>query len=345
MKLKNKDIADMLGISAAAVSMAINGKPGVSAETREKIFEILEKNRTESEEERQEKKNEISRMGTILLIVHKKNGAVINNVLFTNLFERIQQEAMKCGYMLNIMHFVPGQDIRSFIESVKTVKTDGIILMATEMHQEDLEFYKEIQSPMILLDSTFDLESYDSVNFDNQTAIYRAFDYAVKMGHKNIGFLKSKTFINNFGHHLDGFYKGIRDYELESYDHPVIELPTFIDQAYTEMKQFLMNKPSDFKMPTLFLSDLDHLALGAMKALKEFGYRIPEDISLIGYDDISACEISEPPLTTVGVNTLDIGRIAVDQLIHRMKEPGDYHVTITVSSKMILRESVCKISE
>ena len=98
-------------------------------------------------------------------------------------------------------------------------------------------------------------------------------------------------------------------------------------------------------MPTLFLSDLDHLALGAMKALKEFGYRIPEDISLIGYDDISACEISEPPLTTVGVNTLDIGRIAVDQLIHRMKEPGDYHVTITVSSKMILRESVCKISE
>lgn len=148
----------MLGISAAAVSMAINGKPGVSAETREKIFEILEKNRTESEEERQEKKNEISRMGTILLIVHKKNGAVINNVLFTNLFERIQQEAMKCGYMLNIMHFVPGQDIRSFIESVKTVKTDGIILMATEMHQEDLEFYKEIQSPMILLDSTFDLE-------------------------------------------------------------------------------------------------------------------------------------------------------------------------------------------
>lgn len=344
MKLKNKDIAKMLGISAAAVSMAINGKPGVSAETREKVFEILEKNRA-AEENRQEKKLEPAQSGTILLIVHKKNGAVINNVLFTNLFERIQQEAMKYGYMLNIMHFVPGQDIRSFVESVKRVTVDGIILMATEMHQEDLDFYKEIETPMILLDSTFDLETYDSVNFDNQTAIYRAFDYAYKMGHRNIGFLKSKTFINNFGHHLDGFYKGIRDYHLEEYNHPVIQLSTFIDEAYEEMKAFLETKPEDFQMPTLFLADLDHLALGAMKALKEYGYKIPEDVSLIGYDDISACKIAEPPLTTVGVNTDDIGRIAVDRLIHRMKEPGDYHVTITVSSKMVLRESVSRIME
>ncbi len=344
MKLKNKDIAEMLGISAAAVSMAINGKPGVSVETREKVFEILEKNGVAGEN-RQEKGLESDSTGTILLIVHKKNGAVINNVLFTNLFERIQQEAMKYGYMLNIMHFVPGQDIRSFVESVKRVTVDGIILMATEMHQEDLDFYKEIETPMILLDSTFDLETYDSVNFDNQTAIYRAFDYAYKMGHRNIGFLKSKTFINNFGHHLDGFYKGIRDYHLEEYNHPVIQLSTFIDEAYEEMKAFLETKPEDFQMPTLFLADLDHLALGAMKALKEYGYKIPEDVSLIGYDDISACKIAEPPLTTVGVNTDDIGRIAVDRLIHRMKEPGDYHVTITVSSKMVLRESVSRITE
>ena len=125
----------------------------------------------------------------------------------------------------------------------------------------------------------------------------------------------------------------------------MIELSTFIDEAYEEMKAFLETKPEDFQMPTLFLADLDHLALGAMKALKEYGYKIPEDVSLIGYDDISACKIAEPPLTTVGVNTDDIGRIAVDRLIHRMKEPGDYHVTITVSSKMVLRESVSRIME
>ena len=234
---------------------------------------------------------------------------------------------------------MPGQELEQYVEYIEGMPIDGIILMATEMTYEDLEYYQNLKVPIVLLDGAFELACMDSVTIDNENSVFNAVSYAYKKGHRHIGYLKGGVFIQNFGHRFDGFLKGIREYQLEEYRHPVISLPCNIEGAYKKMKE-LLREDKDFVMPTLFLADLDYIALGAMQALKEEGYRIPEDISVIGYDDVAACEVFEPPLTTVRVNRKDIGRLAMNRLLEKMSEKGDYYTSTQISSDLIERESV-----
>lgn len=346
MKLKNKDIAKILGISTTAVSLAINNKPGVSAETRRKVYELLNSSlQQEASVINQENKNSGMRDPLIVMCVHKKHGEIINDKpFFSELIETAQQTCMAHHYMFSIVNYSVGQDISSYMHYLKSMEPYGLVIVATEMDIEDLEYYKALNIPMVLIDSTFDLEEFDSVSLDNSAAIYKTMHYARNLGHMNIGYLASSVTINNFRHRMDGFLKGLRDFGLEDYNHPVISLPPDTEKAREAMSLFLDSPPEAFAMPTIFLSDLDYIALGAMQALKEHGYRIPDDVSIIGFDDVMASALSEPPLTTIRVNHGTIAGIAVKILIDNLAEPNKtFFSTIQVSSQFIIRDSVRRL--
>lgn len=344
MRIKNKEIAEMLGISTTAVSLALNNRPGVSEETRRKVL-FLAKNDVLGR-----LNDEDGKPGNLLLSVHKRNGKIINEKpFFSIILETAQQEAMKYNYTMMIMHFLPENKLSEYMDFLMSLDIDGVIVVATEMQKEDIECYRRLRDfkhiPIVLMDSSFDLEDFDSVELDNMKAVFRAMDYAVGLGHRNIGYLESDIKINNFVHSHDGFYKAIREYGLQDYDHPVITLPADSDGAYKAMNRFLKNMPKNFKMPTLFIADLDYIALGAMNALKENGYKIPEDVSLIGYDGIAAGEISDPPLTTTNINKYDIGRLTVDRLIKKIGKDESFYTTTQVSSVLEIRGSVADIRQ
>ncbi len=341
MRLKNKDIAQKLGISTTAVSLALNNRPGVSETTRRQVLELVNDIASEAVQTLNEETDLPNR--SILLSVHKKHGHIINDKpFFSDIIETAQQELIRLSYNMILSHYVPGQSMPQYIQYIKTLPISGIIIIATEIDKEDLSYYKQLSVPIVLMDGSFDFEEIDSVTLDNQASILRAFDYAVKMGHKNIGYLASATYITNFEYRMDGFIKGIRKYHLEDYPHPTVKLPCHVQGAYEEMNAFLDHPPKGFEMPTIFLSDLDFIALGAMNALKEHGYRIPDDVSLIGYDDVAISAISSPPLTTTRVNHMDIGRFAAKVLLDRIANPRTCNTTLHVSSELIIRNSVSK---
>lgn len=207
------------------------------------------------------------------------------------------------------------------------------------MDYKDLEMYKQLPFPIVLIDSVFDLSHFDSVSLDDERSFFNAFLYAYDHGHRNIGFLKGSTPITNFRHHFDGFQRAVNYCHSQNDNHPVIELPPNINGSYDTMKYFLRHPPKEFEMPTVFLSDLDYIALGAMKALKENGYCIPDDISIIGYEDIDACLISEPALSTIQINRTNLGMIAVDRLIEKINHKESYCTETHVLSKLIIRQS------
>lgn len=342
MRLKNKDIAEKLGISTTAVSLALNNKPGVSEETRLKVLKLINENAANSYQDLTSKS---SAKNLFLLSIHKKHGKIITDKpFFSSLLETIQQEAVSQSFSLILSHYNPGQNIDEYMDYIATLPINGMIILATEMEYEDLSYYDRISVPKVLLDASFDFTKLDSVTLDNQTSILGALSYAYQMGHREIGYLRGNISIRNFEHRFDGYMKGLRMYDLKKYNHPVISLPCSIDGAYQEMKAFLEHPPADFQLPTVFLSDLDNIALGAMQALKEAGYHIPDDISIIGYDDIIASETVEPKLTTVRVNRVDIGKLAVERLLHIIKIPENYYACTQVSSELILRDSVKKLS-
>ena len=340
MRLKNKEIAKRLGISATAVSLALNNKAGVSEETRQKVLKLAGLTNTSPTRARHATEPNQS----LLLSIHKKTGKIIDDKpFFTNLIETIQQEAMNYQYGLTVTHYLPGMDIDQYISYISAMPVSGILILGTEIDHEDFEKYERIGIPCVLLDASFDTKSVNSVEIDNRGSVLRSMKYAVSMGHRNIGYLKSDTPIENFRHRLSGYWEGLHQFDLIDGNHPIIELPCSIDGAYEGMKEYLKHRKNAGSLPDAFLADLDYIAIGAMRALKEAGYRIPEDISIIGYDNLALCLVSDPPLTSVSVSQADIGRMGVKILLYKIEELTTSDLMMTVGTDLVIRSSVSDI--
>lgn len=342
-KIKNLEIAQALGISTAAVSLALNNKPGVSEETRKKVFKYIEEQQVSLPAACSAPQPTVLNK-SIVFCLHKSHGnIIIEKPFFSGLMEAVQIEAARNGYSTIVSHYDPGMDIDHYIRSLNNLSACGAIILATEMNAEDMKHYQQLSIPYVLLDGYFDLIPCDSVSIDNCTSIVRAFSYVYEMGHRDIGYLQSAVPIANFEHRFDGFLKARRMFHLEDSHLTVFSLPTNIDGAYREMKRILAGLPSDFKMPTCFLSDLDFIAIGVLQALTEFGYRIPEDISIVGYDDVESCLVCSPTLTTIHLHQRTIGLEGVKLLMQQLNREHNTHIDVRITSDLVIRNSVKRI--
>jgi LacI family transcriptional regulator len=136
--------------------------------------------------------------------------------------------------------------------------------------------------------------------------------------------------------------RALADAQLSLPDVYICAVEPSIDGAYQGTSAWLAAKSN---LPTAIFADNDIIAFGAMKAIKEHGLKIPDDISIIGFDDLPYCEIIEPPLTTIKVFKHSLGRLAVDRLLDRMKNQVSEVVRIEVATALVTRQSVKTISE
>ena len=341
-KLKNIEIANALNISTAAVSMALNNKPGVSDETRQKVLAYYAQHSDTTS---------LVGMGTVqkmlILDIYKDSGnIIIDKPFFSEIMSSIHDEATKHGYILIVSQCNRNTDMKEHVESLNLQSASGVILLATELTTKALMYYQNLSVPYVLLDGYSDEIFCDSVSLDNCNAIFRAYKYAFNMGHRNIGYLKCSTKISNFTHRFDGFIKARQTFEPElAQEIPVVfSLPSNIKDANLYMKKTLETLPADFKMPSCFLSYLYFIAIGAMLAFTDHGYKIPDDISLIGYDDISLSAISSPPLTTIHLHQRTLAREAVALLLKKIQNPDLCPMRISLNSDLVIRNSVSKYS-
>lgn len=340
MKVKYKDIAQTLGISTTAVSLALNNRPGVSEETRQKVFELY-KSKLDHVYINAPAEADANESSPIIFATHYNQKMIINDKpFFNNLISSIQQECMKKKYPLRIMNYYPTQNLDEYIHSLNCTDCSGIIVLATEIDNSSITAYRKLHKPFLLLDSAFDFEEFNCIELSNQTSILQAMKYAYDFGHRNIGYLKSSIGINNFDHRFNGYENGLRIFGIQENNNPVIPLHCSMEQAYLDMKHFLQNQPEGFLFPTIFLSDLDYIAIGAMRALTEYGIKVPEEISLIGFDDVPLCELVLPQLTTVRVNHCDIGRLAFERLLQLIEHEDDFYTITQISSEIVTRQSV-----
>jgi len=138
---------------------------------------------------------------------------------------------------------------------------------------------------------------------------------------------------------MAGFKKAINNKRLKLNENFIFYLESTIDGSYKNMLEILEKKP---KLPTALFADNDIIASGAIKAMKEFGIKIPQDVSVIGFDDMPFCEMIDPPLTTVMVYKQRMGMIALKRLVERINEAPAETVRIEVNTTIVERKSVIK---
>lgn len=333
-----KTIAEKLHISPSTVSLVLNNKPGISAATRQKVFDTLNELGYQDYVPRSTVKPKLS----IHFILYRKHGKILADTpFFAEVMEGIESQARKYGYNLSISYINGNENIENQLQNLSGANCQGIILLATELFKEDLAPFLRLDLPLVVLDSYNETMRVNTVVINNVQGAFEATKYLIENGHRSIGYLHSKTNINNFLERKEGYKKALKSASIPYTSDHVYLLEANLDGSYRDMAKILADNP---KLPTALFCDNDIICIGAVKALKEAHYSIPDDISVIGFDDIPSCQMLEPPLTTVCVPKQSLGVLAVDRLAQMIGETSRVNVKIEVETCLNIRGSVKKLN-
>lgn len=329
MKVNIKKLSELSGYSPATISNALHNRRGVSRQTAAKVWKLAQ--------EAGYKVKTSTR--SIKLVTYSDSGEVFSDSpFFTTLMEGVENEARRRGFDTTIFNLYRRQpDYEQKLQQLLADTSSALLLMGTELGEQDAKRFLEAKAPLVLLDCSFDTLNFDAVLMDNENSVAQAVDYLVSRGHTEIGYLRGSVRIRNFIKRGRGYRRAMEVHGLPINERFVLDLRPSIAGAYQAMDAILKTgRP----MPTAFIADNDMIALGAMQALQRNGYRIPEDISVIGFDDISFCEVFLPHLTTVRVYKKELGQVAVQELIALMQNPERVKTKTTTLNELIIRNSV-----
>lgn len=338
MGITAKELAKKLNLSAAAVSMALNHKPGVSTQTRQAVLEAAEKYGYDFT--RIADKN--VRQGSIYFIIYKKHGTVVADTpFFSQVSEGIALECRKENYKLKISYFYEEDEetLTRQIEDIRISDCCGIILLGTEMKPEDVRQFLALNFPLVLLDAYFETVPCNCVLINNMQGAYLAAMHLIRTFKKQPGYLRSSYQISNFSERATGFFNAVRSCGMSASKSTVHLLTPSVEGAYADMKEIIKNGE---ELARCYFADNDLIAIGAMKAIKEAGLAVPGDVAVAGFDNMPASTVIEPQLSTIHVPKQYLGEAAAKRLIELLDSPAQPAVKIEIATTLVKRGSTGK---
>ena len=338
MKVRVRDIAAKAKVSPASVSNALNGKPGVSEKVAEKILRIAAEMgyappKGGAETDRRH----------IRLVVYKSHGLVVMDTqFFAELIESIQRECRVAGLELMITHLhAKDADLQARAQEIRGEECAGILLLGTEMSTEELALFTPCKSTLVVLDNLFRHEKVNAVVMNNYDAGYQATNALYAAGHRDIGHITSTVPFSNVRYRRKGYQAALEDKGIRLEPGSVWYVTPTLEGAYQDMLRLLQ---SGRKLPTAFFAGNDIMAVGCMRAMQELGIKIPQDVSVIGMDDMALCLICNPPLSTVRVFRSEMGVAAVQTLLSVAARLKNGVLKTELSVELVERGSVRGVS-
>lgn len=328
-----REIAALAGVSPSTVSFVINGRPGVSKQTREKLTLLLQQHGFSIKALADE---DASPCGVVKFIRYSDSGdlAERNDDFITQVMEGIDSELRRFRYTMSVV-YVNDKNLECVLADLKYEALAGVLFLGTEFDASRYQILKDLHVPIVSVDNCFRNYPINAVDMDNIDGAQRAIEYLHQMGHRHIGYLKGTMRTGSLRERCRGVEIALRAFDLEPT--PVIRLSPRVVAASEEMLAYLENEP---ELPTAFFADNDVLAAGALRALQQKGVRVPEDVSIIGFDDSMLASVVSPPLTTMHVHKREMGQCAVRRLIDVIKN-NERHITKTsVGVDLVERETV-----
>ena len=337
MATKIKDVAREAGVSIATVSLVFNRKPGVGRETRERVLRVAR----DLDYRRPLPHGDDSPKGrTVRFLKISRHGHTVNrdhDSFIADYIAGLDQQARLSKWTVEVNMFA---NVRAeeTVRFLSTVSADGAIVLGTELAVDEVCAFGKAPIPVVILDTYYGHLPLDFVDMSNEAAAFTAISHFVEQGHREIGFVKGDVEVANFRLREQGFADAMRHFGLEVNPDRIIPVDTTFDGAYRDMAKFLAGGG---KLPSALFISNDIMAYGAMKAMREAGIGVPDDVSVIGFDDLPLSARMDPPLTTISVSKHDMGRRAFDLLAARLNEGADRPAEkVLIDGALILRGSV-----
>lgn len=292
MRIKAKEIAKELGVSPATVSLALNDRPGVSAETKKRILDYVRKR--EGDYVPEKRPEDKASRGTVLMLIYVKNGIIMNRFTEENpMLDMMKWKARDEGYQFAFkVYEEKRQTLEALFETCRREAVKGIYLMAAEMSQGDIYPFLDLKIPIVTGDNLFYEAGLDCFLVDNREGIASCVDYLVDKGHSHIVYLAENIDIFNFVERREAFVLEMAKRECGDARNRIRYLGSSVEEVYESMCRYL---DEGIKRTTAFVLESSIISLGVGKALLERQVRIPRDISLIGFDAL-------PPVSLPGID-------------------------------------------
>ncbi len=324
-----KEIAKIAGVSKSTVSKALNGKKDISPKTREKILKIAKAhNFTPNAYAKGLRKRVTENIGVIF---RREERSISGNPFYSRVLEGIEEATLNTDYNL-LLHLASfeGGELPSI---VKKKQVDGILLIGTH-HRQLIKNLKESHIPMVLIDPGEITEDCFQVLIDNSHGAYLATEHLIKTGHRRIGFVSGDIRRASFRERLIGFRNAHSHYQIPI-DESLIQKGE-MGQGYELTRRLL----SIEHPPTAIVASHDLNAIQGYQAAFDHGFKIPEDISFVGFDDIDLSRMVSPTLSTIRVLKKQLGSTAFKVLEQIINGEARESFTTVISVEFIERDSV-----
>jgi LacI family transcriptional regulator len=323
-----RSIAQLANVSPSTVSKALNGRSDVAPETRKKILEIVKTHQFSRNSFGQGLKMRLTQ--NIGLIFSRDQHALSDNPFYSKVLEGVEAELSFNNYNL-LLNIIQASQT-GLPKMVREKHVDGVILIGV-FHDDFLERILSENLPVIMIDPQNIVEAFAQIHIDNEYGGFLATQYLIRAGHDKIGFVSGDLKRMSFKQRLDGYLKALHYYHIEV-DERLIRTGG-LENGYQHFKSILSDQN-----PTAIFAANDINAIRGYKAVHEMKLRIPDDISVVGFDDIDLASIAAPPLTTVRVHKREFGSIAVRTLLKMIREDNAQKPVVMIPTHLIERESV-----
>jgi len=308
-----KDVAREARVSVATVSRVFNDSGPVSAAARQRILDVAARLR-------------YAPHGAARSLITSKTstlGALLPDLygeFFSEVIRGMDQAAQRRGYHLLVSS---SHDAKAEIEAALRAmrgRVDGLIVMSPHLDAPTLVANVPAALPVVLLNCAVRGEGYDALTIENQRGAYRMARHLLSLGHRSIAMIRGAAGNYDAAERLKGYRKALREAGIEP--RPEWEMPGDFTETsgFRAIAQLLALE----ERPTAVFAANDAMAIGALSALREAGVHVPEEIAVVGFDDIPLARYMSPPLSSVRVPIAELGTRAVEMLLRAIDEKNEH---------------------
>jgi LacI family transcriptional regulator len=324
-----REVAESAGVSYATVSHVINNTRLVSPETRERVLAAMDAlNYRPNALARSLRQGKTNTLGLVL-----PDSA---NPFFAEISRSIEDEAFKRGYSVFLCNTERDTQRELFyVDVLSNRQVDGIIFVAAGDQADSLDFLLHRNMPVVMIDRNLSNVEVDAVLTDNQLGGYLATRHLLELGHTQIACIAGPSSITPSAERIIGYRRALEEAGI-SYDETLVLRGDYHAQSGMDITNSIL---SMHPRPTAIFALNDLMALGALRAAAEAGCSVPEDLAVVGYDDLEIAHFTNPPLTTIAQPKKAIGVQAINLLVGRMSQKNRPPSRVILPPELIVRRS------
>lgn len=332
-RVTSKDIAALAGVSRTTVSFVLNGVQGVRIpeETRRRVLDAARQ--LNYHPDAAARRMVSGRAQMIGLVLRQSPEQAYSDHFLPRVLQGLAQSAARFGYRTLFEPLPPSQEERAYAALMRERHVDGLVVSGPRSDDQDLTRIFSAGEPVVLMGQLPNAQ-IPFVDVDNRISALRATEHLLRLGHRRIGLITNAPLVYTASADRLRGYRDALEAAGITYDEALVRCGGFSPQSgEAAMYELLDEKPS-----AVFVAS-DTVALGALRALRGQGVRVPHDLALMGFDDIPLAEFIDPPLSTVRLPAFDLGWGAAEKLIGLINGDENARADTLLDTELVIRES------